>query len=162
MTSTICRIAALASFAAAIAAAPLCASADTTVRAGTLNCDVSGGIGLVFVEKQSMVCTFTSANGSHVETYNGQIKEVGVALGATAEGVMVWAVLAAQNDVPAGALAGTYAGVTANASFVVGAGANVLVGGTGRSFVLQPVSVEGQVGVNVAGGVTTVTLTPAP
>ncbi len=138
------------------------AQANTTVRAGTLQCDVSGGIGLIFVEKQSMSCTFTDTKGNLIGNYTGQIKEVGVTLGATAEGVLVWAVLAAQHSIPAGALAGTYAGVTANASFGVGAGANVLVGGTGRSFVLQPVSIEGQVGVNIAGGVTTVTLEAAP
>jgi hypothetical protein len=160
MTMTTSRLLAAGAIAALMSLTP--AKADSTVRAGTLECDVSGGIGLIFVEKQAMTCTFTSANGSHVETYTGQIKEVGVALGATTEGVMVWAVLAAQNDVPKGALAGTYAGVQANASFGVGAGANVLIGGTGRSFILQPVSIEGQVGVNVAGGVTTVTLQSAP
>jgi hypothetical protein len=134
------------------------ASANTTVRAGTLECDVSGGIGLVFVEKQTMTCTFKGAHGGPPDIYTGKIEEVGITLGATAGGVMVWAVLAAQHSVPEGALAGTYAGVTANASIGIGGGANVLIGGTGRSFVLQPISLEGQVGINVAGGVTTLTL----
>ena len=137
------------------------ASANTTVRAGTLECDISGGIGLVFVEKQAMTCTFKSASGGPPDLYTGKIEEVGITLGATAGGVMVWAVLAAQHSIPQGALAGTYAGLTANASIGVGGGANVLIGGTGRSFVLQPLSLEGQVGINVAGGVTTVTLKPA-
>lgn len=134
------------------------ASANTTVRAGTLECDVSGGIGLIFVEKQTMTCTFKSAHGGPPDIYTGKIEEVGITLGATAGGVMVWAVLAAQHSIPEGALAGTYAGVTANASIGVGGGANILIGGTGRSFVLQPISLEGQVGINVAGGVTTLTL----
>jgi len=137
------------------------ASANTTVRAGTLECDISGGIGLIFVEKQAMTCTFKGANGGAPDFYTGKIEEVGITLGATAGGVMVWAVLAAQHSVPQGALAGTYAGLTANASIGVGGGANVLIGGTGRSFVLQPLSLEGQVGINVAGGVTTMTLKPA-
>jgi len=137
------------------------AFANTTVRAGTLECDISGGIGLVFVEKQSMTCTFKGAHGGPPDLYTGKLEEVGITLGATAGGVMVWAVLAAQHSVPQGALAGTYAGLTANASIGVGGGANVLIGGTGRSFVLQPVSLEGQVGINVAGGVTTLTLKPA-
>ena len=137
------------------------ASANTTVRAGTLECDVSGGVGLIFVEKQTMTCTFKSAKGGPPDIYTGKIEEVGITLGATAGGVMVWAVLAAQHSVPQGALAGTYAGLTANASIGVGGGANVLIGGTGRSFVLQPISLEGQVGINVAGGVTTLTLKPA-
>ena len=137
------------------------ASANTTVRAGTLECDISAGIGLIFVEKQSMTCTFKGSSGGPPDLYTGKIAEVGITLGATAGGVMVWAVLAAQHSVPQGALAGTYAGLTANASIGVGGGANVLIGGTGRSFVLQPISLEGQVGINVAGGVTTVTLKPA-
>ncbi|MFO0990881.1 MAG: DUF992 domain-containing protein [Hyphomicrobiales bacterium] len=137
------------------------ASANTTVRAGTLECDVSGGVGLIFVEKQTMTCTFKSDKVGPPDIYTGKIEEVGITLGATAGGVMVWAVLAAQHSVPQGALAGTYAGLTANASIGVGGGANVLIGGTGRSFVLQPISIEGQVGINVAGGVTTITLKPA-
>ena len=74
----------------------------------------------------------------------------------------MWAVLAPVQGVPHGALAGTYAGVGGEATAGVGVGANVLIGGTGRAFSLQPVSVEGQVGVNVAGGITTVTLIPQP
>jgi len=144
--------------AAALGVMLTAASANTTVRAGTLECDVSGGIGLIFVEKQTMTCTFKGAHGGPPDIYTGKIEEVGITLGATAGGVMVWAVLAAQHSVPEGALAGTYAGVTANASIGIGGGANVLIGGTGRSFVLQPLSLEGQVGINVAGGVTTLTL----
>ena len=108
-----------------------------------------------------MTCTFKRAKGGPPELYNGKIEEVGITLGATAGGVMVWAVLAAEHSIPQGALAGTYGGLTANASIGVGGGANVLIGGTGRSFVLQPVSLEGQVGINVAAGVTTITLMPA-
>ena len=66
------------------------------------------------------------------------------------------------SGVPAGALAGTYAGVGANASICAGAGANILVGGSGNAFSLQPISIEDQIGINIAGGVTTVTLKPAP
>jgi hypothetical protein len=148
-------------FGAALAAIGLMmvpAGANTTVRAGTLECDMSGGIGLIFVEKQTMTCTFKPSNGGSPDLYQGKVVEVGIALGATASGVMVWGVLAAQHSIPEGALAGTYAGLTANASIGVGGGANVLIGGTGRSFILQPISLEGQVGLNVAGGVTTLTL----
>ena len=65
------------------------ASANTTVRAGTLECDISGGIGLIFVEKQAMTCTFKGANGGAPDFYTGKIEEVGITLGATAGGVMV-------------------------------------------------------------------------
>ena len=42
-----------------------------------------------------------------------------------------------------------------------GAGANVLVGGSNRTVSLQPVSVQGQTGLNLAAGVAELTLRPA-
>jgi hypothetical protein len=40
----------------------------------------------------------------------------------------------------------------------VGAGANVLVGGSSKQITLQPVSVEGSVGLNAAAGIGVVEL----
>jgi hypothetical protein len=137
------------------------AAAQNSVKAGALSCDVSGGIGMILVQKQTMRCKFTPANDGPADLYTGRIDEYGVAIGEVAAGHLIWGVLAPAAGVPHGALAGTYAGVGAEATAGVGVGANVLVGGTGRAFSLQPVSVEGQVGVNIAGGVTTVTLIPA-
>jgi hypothetical protein len=144
-----------------IVLAPSVAGAETTSQVGTLACDVSKGIGMIIMEKQTVACTFTKADGA-IETYTGSIEEFGVALGETKEGHLVWGVLAATVGVPEWGLAGSYAGVSANASLGIGGGANVLVGGVGRSLSLQPLSVEGQVGINIAGGVTTLTLEPAP
>ena len=139
------------------------ASAQNSAQIGTLSCDVSRGIGMFVVEKQTLSCVFKeSRGGGKVENYTGSIEEFGVALGEVASGHLVWGVVAATSGLPARALAGTYAGVGANASIGIGAGANVLVGGSGRAFSLQPVSVEGQEGINIAGGITTVTLKPAP
>ena len=125
------------------------------------SCRVSAGIGVILVEKQTMTCTFTPAGGGPVSYFTGQIVEYGVALGAVEKGNLLWGVIAATDGVQPGALAGTYAGVGADASAGIGLGANVLVGGTGRAFSLQPLSVEGEVGINVAAGVTTLTLTSA-
>jgi hypothetical protein len=149
-----------ASLALVVALIPLGAIAQSSPQVGTLSCDVSQGIGLFVVQKQKLSCVFTQDSGA--ENYSGSIDQFGVELGGVEAGHLIWGVIAATKGVPAGALAGQYTGVGANASFGVGAGANVLVGGTGRAFSLQPVSVQGQVGVNIAGGVTTVTLTAAP
>jgi hypothetical protein len=143
------------------AACALPASAQEFVKTGALSCDVSAGIGLILMQKQTLRCEFSSTKGGPVDVYTGRIDEYGVALGEVAQGHLIWAVFAPASGVPHGALAGTYAGVGAEATAGVGLGANVLVGGTGRAFSLQPVSVEGQVGVNVAAGVTTVTLVSA-
>lgn len=142
---------------AALAVTP--AAAQTKV--GMLSCDTSAGIGLILVEKQSMICTFTPSGGGPATQYRGQIAEYGVALGAVEGGNLIWAVFALTNGAPLGALAGTYAGAGADVAAGLGLGANVLIGGTGRAFSLQPLSVEGEVGINLAAGVTTMTLVPA-
>ena len=83
----------------------------------------------------------------------GEIKKFGIDIGYTQSGVIMWAVLAPSTDVGPGALAGEYGGGTAGVAAVYGIGANALVGGSGRSFVLQPLSIEGIQGVNIAAGV---------
>ncbi|WP_271899456.1 DUF992 domain-containing protein [Candidatus Phyllobacterium onerii] len=145
----------------AAALMPLDASAES-VQVGTLACDVSQGIGMIVVEKQKLSCTFKPHKGGKTDNYTGSIDEYGVAVGEVASGHLIWGVVAANSGLPAGALAGAYAGVRANASVGPGAGANILVGGTGKAYSLQPISVEGQEGINFAGGVATVTLNTAP
>jgi hypothetical protein len=129
------------------------AQAQSRVKAGTLSCDVSGGIGLIIASKKSMACRFEPvAPGWVPEAYSGTIAKLGVDLGATTASRMVWAVFSAGDPAP-GALAGDYAGATAEATFAVGLGANVLVGGSRDTIALQPLSITGQTGVNVAAGV---------
>jgi hypothetical protein len=136
------------------------AQAQSAVKAGTLNCDVSGGIGLIIASKKSMTCRFDPvAPGWVPEAYGGSIGKLGVDLGATTRSQMVWAVFAAGSPAP-GALAGDYAGATAEATFAVGLGANVLVGGSHNTIALQPVSVTGQTGLNLAAGVALLRLWP--
>jgi hypothetical protein len=125
------------------------AHADGGVKLGMLVCDVSGSIGLILGGSESASCTFQGPNGT--EYYKGRITQVGLDIGVTTGAVMSWAVFA-PGQVGKGALQGDYAGATADAAFAVGLGANVLVGGSQNSIALQPVSIEGQAGVNVAAG----------
>jgi len=48
----------------------------------------------------------------------------------------------------------------ANASIGVGGGSNFLVGGPANAYALQPISVQGQTGLNVAAGVAGIELEP--
>lgn len=146
---------------AAAAVAALIASpavAQSSVKVGTLTCDISAGIGLLISQQQTMTCVFDPANGGPPDRYTGRIDKFGLALGAVQQGTIVWGVLAPSSGFPHGALAGTYGGVGAEATAGAGLGANLLVGGTGRSFSLQPLTVQGQAGLNFAAGVTTLTL----
>jgi hypothetical protein len=144
---------------ALLAASP--ADAQVASQVGFLSCDVSSGIGLILMQKQTMTCTFRRTGSSSVERYTGTINEYGLELGGVEKGHLVWAVAAATQGIPAGALGGTYAGVAADVALGPGVGASALIGGTGRAFSLQPVSVEGELGINIAAGVRTLNLTPA-
>lgn len=128
------------------------AKADNGVKLGMLVCDVSGSVGLILGGTESAICNFQGPNG--LENYKGRITQVGLDIGVTTGAIMTWAVFA-PGTVNRGALAGTYAGATADAAFAVGLGANVLVGGSGKSIALQPVSIEGETGVNIAAGLAT-------
>jgi hypothetical protein len=101
-------------------------------------------------------CTFVSASGRK-EHYSGSIGKLGIDIGVTSKSYIKWAVFAPGN-IKRGALAGTYVGGSAEATVGVGLGANVLVGGFKKSIALQPVSIQGQTGLNVAAGVSSLTL----
>ncbi|HEY6258248.1 MAG TPA: DUF992 domain-containing protein [Xanthobacteraceae bacterium] len=131
------------------------------VRAGILNCDISGGLGLIIGSQRSVNCLFTpDVPGPPQEGYFGTITKFGLDLGATLGGSMVWAVYA-DTSRGYGFLAGEYAGASGEATVAVGLGANVLVGGSNRTVALQPLSVQGQVGLNVALGVASLSIRPA-
>jgi hypothetical protein len=92
------------------------------------------------------------------QLYAGRISKLGLDIGITGRTVIIWGVLTSQVGVRYGALAGSYGGVSAEATLGVGLGANALIGGTGRAFVLQPFSVQAQTGLNLAAGITGLTL----
>jgi hypothetical protein len=127
------------------------------VQAGTLTCDISGGIGFIIGSQKGLNCSFVPAVPGPPEFYAGVLSKLGIDIGATSGGVMVWAVYAPTSR-PAGALAGNYGGASAEATVGAGIGANVLVGGSNRTIQLQPLSVQGQTGLNVAAGVSGIEL----
>lgn len=141
----------LSLLAAAILAAPGIANAERA-EVGKLDCDVSAGIGAIVGSKQDVNCTFTPTGSGAVQHYAGNITDFGLDIGRVEKGRMVWLVYSATRE-PVGGLQGTYGGVTADASVGIGGGANVLVGGAAKSLSLQPVSVDSEVGVNLAVGV---------
>ncbi|HYD06299.1 MAG TPA: DUF992 domain-containing protein [Reyranella sp.] len=150
----------MALLATAIAATSTATMAQGSgVNVGSLQCRVSGGMGFVFGSSKDMECLLVRPDGSG-ERYVGTINKYGVDIGFTKEAQMVWLVFA-PGAVARGALAGDYGGATASATVGAGVGANVLLGGSNKQITLQPVSVEGSAGLNVAAGVAAVTLRPA-
>jgi hypothetical protein len=105
-----------------------------------------------------MDCQFNKSQGGRPERYSGAVTRVGLDIGFTGGGVMSWVVFAGQSNLARGALAGQFVGASGDVALGVGVGANVLVGGSRRSVMLQPLSVSGQVGINLALGVAGLTL----
>jgi hypothetical protein len=154
---TLAGVAALA----ALVAFPLGAQAENRTQVGVLDCQISPGVGMIVTSRRDLVCEFRpNARGWKAEKYVGTITRFGVDLGATTGGRLAWGVFA-----PSGAkryaLAGRFGGASAEVTVAGGVGANVLVGGNQNTISLQPVSVQGQTGLNVAAGVAGLELHPA-
>lgn len=131
------------------------------VKVGELTCGVASGWGFVFGSSKDLHCVFRQSDRHNVH-YAGSISKFGIDVGYTEGGVLVWEVVAPSSDVRPGALDGDYVGVSASATAGVGVGANVLVGGFDKSFSLQPLSVSGNKGLNVAAGIGSISLKYVP
>jgi hypothetical protein len=144
----------------ALTAVPVAAQQQSYNRSGVLSCRMAPTIGLIIGSRQTMTCEFRSDRGM-VERYSGVMSRIGLDLGVTAGGQMAWAVLESA-DLPArGGLTGTYVGGSGDISVGIGVGANALIGGSNKAVALQPLSVEGQVGLNLALGIANLQLRPA-
>ncbi|CAN7296855.1 DUF992 domain-containing protein [Rhizobium leguminosarum] len=133
------------------------AAGAAKLEVGKLECDISKGVGMIIETKQTVSCTFTPSPSGPTQIYKGSIDEFGLAVGDVKAGRMVWLVSSVSGK-PALGLQGTYRGVEADASLGLGGGAKVLVGGSRDSVSLQPLSLEGEEGVNVAIGVASLKL----
>jgi hypothetical protein len=141
---------------------PASAQTPTWTQTGMLSCKLNPSIGFIIVGHQSMECRFVPSMPAPLQFYEGALNTVGIDIGVIGGGALAWGVLAPVAGVPAGALAGTYVGASGDVALGVGVGANVLVGGSNRSFALQPVSVEGSVALDVTLGLSALQLRSVP
>jgi Protein of unknown function (DUF992) len=149
--------------ATAVALTAVLAPADAQprrVELGTLTCSMSSSFGLIVGSQKNVNCIFRGQSGEPEEAYTGTMTTVGLDIGITTGGVIVWTVFADTSRY-AGMLAGKYVGATAEVSIAAGLGANALVGGSHRTVALQPLSLQGQVGLDIAAGVGELDLHPA-
>jgi Protein of unknown function (DUF992) len=152
---------------AGIAAAVLAASFATAdaqqpmgrVQVGVLECRGGASVGFIVGSVTNLGCVLR-IEGVAEDRYVATIRKVGLDLGITQETALAWGVYAPVARLGPGDLAGTYAGAQGSASVGVGVGGNVLVGGSDNSIALQPLSVQGQVGLNVAAGLESMELRP--
>jgi hypothetical protein len=159
MRRSITTLAAIGLAAALTAGAASAQDRPQRNKVGTLDCDISGGIGMIVGSQKGVQCVFTPSGPGRREVYTGTISKFGLDIGATTGGRMVWSVFASTGYRQA-ALAGNYAGASGEATVGAGLGANVLVGGNDRTITLQPLSIQGQTGLNLAVGVSSLELRP--
>ena len=147
--------------AAAVAALAFVASpqAQTRVEVGVLTCTAAGSTGFIVGSTRDLRCRFNRQGKD--EVYRGTISKFGIDIGSTQQAQITWAVLAPTSNLPARSLVGGYGGLSAEATVGVGVGANALIGGSDKSIVLQPLSVQAQQGLNIAAGVASLELRPA-
>ena len=124
------------------------ASAQTRVLYGTLKCEVDGGINFIIGSKRKLHCVFRKKH-ERTSAYIGEIKKWGVSLGITTGGIFVWTVLGSTGSLPNLELTGTYLGKSADVAVGIGAGVNALIGGSKNNVVLQPISIEGEKGIDL-------------
>lgn len=134
------------------------ATAEPKLVAGTLTCYGQGSVGVIVGSKQTLACSFNPDGPGRNARYSATITRIGVDIGVTGQSTLVWTVLASTNKLARGALNGNFGGVSADASIGIGGGANALIGGSNNSIVLQPVSLKGQTGLNLAIGVAELSL----
>ncbi len=150
----------LAAAACGLAFAPTTTSAQTAT-VGVLQCHLSGGVGMILIENQALDCVYKGLSGQP-QHYVGRLTNVGANIGISGPGVMIWNVLTATNKVGPGDLAGDYAGAQGSVAVGGGVGGAVLVGGSGNSISLQPVSVSVGTGLNVSAGIGNISLQYMP
>jgi len=153
------RLSHLVGAAAAILLASFATANAQQTQVGVLRCHGGPTVGAVLGSTTQLNCMYYGVGG-HTDAYAATIHRFGVDLGATQQTLVGWRVFAPTAQVGPGALSGNYGGVGGNASFGVGGGGNVLVGGSANSFALQPLSLQGQTGLNVTGGIVGLALRP--
>jgi uncharacterized protein DUF992 len=131
-----------------------------TFRVGRLICASTPRVGLVLGSAQELRCVFTTTRPTRQYIYDGRIRRVGLDIGVTSAGSLSWAVFARNSRVGPGTLRGSYVGASGNIAFGPGLGANALIGGSRRTIALQPLSIERSIGLNLAAGITNLTLAP--
>ena len=131
------------------------------VQVGVLECRGGASVGFIVGSVTNLGCVLR-AEGMPEDRYVATIRKVGLDLGITQESALAWGVFAPAVRLGPGGLSGNYAGAQGSAAIGVGAGAggNVLVGGSDNSIALQPLSVQGQVGINIAAGLESLELRP--
>jgi hypothetical protein len=137
---------------AALTVSGASAAAQTRVQAGILQCRGAPTASFIVGSVHEVGCVFQSDRGPRYRYY-GVVRRFGLDIGFTEQSALVWAVFVPSHQISRGDLSGNYSGVTAAGAIGTGGNATALVGGSNNELALQPLSFEGQTGLNVALGI---------
>jgi hypothetical protein len=137
--------------ATALVASASSAMAQDRVEIGVLECRGST-TSFIVGSVTDLGCTFRPGGGG-AEPYRATLRRAGVDLGFNQQIVVAWAVWAPSRGTPRYDLSGNYGGAAASATVGVGVGANALIGGSGNTIALQPLSGQAQTGLSIAAGI---------
>jgi hypothetical protein len=144
----------LAGVAMAFAASLSAASAQPSgVEVGKLECR-GKATSYIISSVTELHCVFRRSYGGRPDSYYALVRRYGLDINLNQSTGLAWLVFAPSRYIGPGSLAGYYGGASANATVGVGVGANVLFGGSNNTYALQPVSVQGQLGLGAAAGIT--------
>jgi hypothetical protein len=133
------------------------AEAKRGVNVGILRCVVEPTMGFLIGSSTVVNCRFEPSGGGRTGSFTGRVTTIGLSVGFTSRTNVSWLVIAPGKVRPQ-SIEGEYVGASANASVILGLGANALVGGFQGSIGLQPLSVQAQTGLNLALGATSLSL----
>jgi hypothetical protein len=153
------RFCAAFAFVAALAASMSTAKAQSAVESGALDCR-GRTTSYILASATELECLYTPAIGARPVPYSAQMHLIGVDVGFNQSVQMHWRVFAPTQKLGPGDLAGHYVGASANATVIVGVGANALFGGSNNTIALQPLGFQGQIGLSAAGGISSLDLVP--
>ena len=147
----------IASCAVALSASLAPAQAASGIKVGVLTCSEAPSTGFIIGSSADLNCRFEGTDG-RPQFYTGHVSKLGIDIGHVSGGTLTWAVFAPASNLNPGVLQGTYGGLTAGVALGAGIGANAMIGGFDRSIQLQPLSVEGLSGADIAAGVGSIDL----
>lgn len=136
---------------AAQAAAPSFPAAPMR-QAGTLTCTMEPGVGLVFGSTRATQCQFVSNRGGYSQTYSGRLDRAGLDLGVTSGQTIAWRVLTPGGASRSGMLNSIFAGPSAEATLLGGAGSQMSFDVRGERVVIEPIAYSGHAGFSFALG----------
>ena len=127
---------------------------------GTLTCSLSASIGLVVGSQRNVSCLFRGTSGEPDEPYTGTMTRVGLDVGLTT-GSVIFGRCSRTRTATKGCSPAPIPGRRQKCPLPLVSAPTSSSAGSNRTLALQPLSVQGQIGLDIAAGVGSLDLHPS-